>query len=1068
MISKIISFSARNKFLVILLTLVALAYAFYTVKRMPLDAIPDLSDTQVIVSSNWDQSPEVLEDQVTYPIVSALLGAPKVKAIRAINEFGVSLVYVIFEDGTDLYWARSRVLEYLSKIIPELPKGVKTAMGPDATSLGWVYQYVLVDDSKALDLSQLRALQDWHIRYQLQAVPGVSEVASIGGYEKEYQVKINPSALWSYHISLTKVLKAVSESNSEAGGGTIEFSGREFMILGRGYLKGIKDIEQTSVGRDPETGTPVLVQDIATVSLGPARRRGVGEFNGLGDAVSGIVIIRSGENALNVINRVKEKIKEISPSLPPGVRIIPVYDRSGLIKRAVGTLKETLFEEMLIVSLVILLFLWHPPSAMVPILTIPVSVFLAFIPMAALGLTTNIMSLSGIAISIGILVDGAIVEVENAYKRLEEWQEEGRKGDFHEVRLKALMEVGPSVFFSLLVIAAAFLPIFALTGQEGRLFKPLAYSKTFAMTLAAVLAVTLDPAVRMFFARMDSFNIKPHWLNRAADAILVGRYYPEEKHPISRRLFKIYSPVVNWVLENPRRTIFSAAALFLLTLPLLWRLGSEFMPPLNEGTILYMPTTLPGVSITEARRVLQIQDEILKSFPEVKTVYGKAGRAETATDPAPLSMMETTVVLKPRKFWPTTPCLGGLWKCHLSQRQLISQMNQKLKIPGYPNIWTQPIQNRIDMLSTGMRTPVGIKIFGPNLSVIQKLGAEIEGALNSVPGTRRAVAERTAQGYYTDIILKRRALARYGLSVDDANSMIAAALGGERVTKTIEGRDRFPVNVRYAPDFKDSLRKIGEVLVPVSKDEQIPLAEIAEIRIRQGPDMIRDENGELSGYVYVDLKTSDIGGYVQKAKAAIAKSVTFPSGYRYEFSGQYKQMKKAEKRLLVVGPLALFLIVLLLYFNTGSWIEAGIVLVAVPFSAVGAIWLLWILGYHLSVAVWVGFIALLGLDAETGIFMLLYLNLAKKARAAAGRLNTQADLKEAIHDGAAKRLRPKMMTVACAFLGLLPAMWSTGTGADVMKRIAAPMVGGLFTSFILELLVYPAIYLLWHGRDIGN
>ena len=1068
MISRIISFSARNKFLVIFLTLMALAYAFYTVQRMPLDALPDLSDTQVIIASKWDQSPEVLEDQVTYPIVSALLGAPKVKAIRATNEFGVSLVYVVFEDGTDLYWARSRVLEYLSKIIPELPKGVKTALGPDATSLGWVYQYALVDDSKALDLSQLRALQDWHIRYQLQSVPGVSEVASIGGYEKEYQVKINPRALWSYQIPLTKVLKAVSESNSEAGGGTIEFSGREFMILGRGYLKGIKDIEQISVGRDPKTGTPVLVKDIAAVSLGPARRRGIGELNGLGDAVSGIVIMRSGVNALNVIDRVKKKIKEISPSLPPGVRIIPVYDRSGLIHRAIGTLKETLFEEMLIVSLVILLFLWHPPSSIVPILTIPVSVFLAFIPMAALGITTNIMSPSGIAISIGILVDGAIVEVENAYKRLEEWQSSGKGGDFHEIRLKALMEVGPSVFFSLLVIAAAFLPIFALTGQEGRLFKPLAYSKTFAMAIAAVLAVTLDPAVRMLFTRMNEFQIKPRWLKSIADALFVGHYYPEEKHPISRRLFKIYSPAVNWVLENPRLTILASAGIFISTLPLLWRLGSEFMPPLNEGTILYMPTTLPGLSITEARRVLQIQDEILKSFPEVKTVYGKAGRAETATDPAPLSMMETTVVLKPREFWPATPCFGGIWKCRLSHKQLISQMDQKLKIPGFPNIWTQPIRNRIDMLSTGMRTPVGIKVFGSDLSVIQNIGTQIEGALDAIPETRHAVAERTAQGYYTDIILKRRALARYGLSVDDANSIIAAALGGARVTTTIEGRDRFPVSVRYAPDFRSSLRKIGEVLVPVSKDEQIPLAEIAEIRMRQGPDMIRDENGELSGYVYVDLKTSDIGGYVKKAKAAIAKSVSFPPGYRYEFSGQYKQMKKAEKRLLVVGPLALFLIVLLLYFNTGSWMEAAIVLTAVPFSAVGAIWLLWILGYHLSVAVWVGFIALLGLDAETGIFMLLYLNLERRARAAAGRLNTTGDLKEAIHDGAAKRLRPKMMTVSCAFLGLLPVLWSTGAGSDMMKRIAAPMVGGLFTSFILELLVYPAIYLLWHGRLAGE
>lgn len=1066
MISKIIEFSARNKFLVILLTLAASLGAFYAVQKMPLDALPDLSDTQVIVVSKWDQAPEVLEDQVTYPIVSALLGAPQVKAIRATNEFGISLVYVIFKDGTNLYWARSRVLEYLSKITAELPKGVKTEIGPDATSLGWVYQYALVDDSHTLDLPRLRALEDWQIRYQLQSVPGVAEVASIGGYQKEYQIKINPRALWSYGIPITRVLKAVAESNSERSGGTVEFSGREFMILGKGYLRGLKDIAQIPLGRDPKTGTPVLLKDVAILSLGPARRRGVADLNGLGDAVGGIVIMRSGENALNVIARVKAKIKEIAPSLPPGVRLVPVYDRSNLIHQSIRTLTETLAEEMLVVSLVILFFLWHFPSAIVPILTIPISIFLAFIPMSALGITTNIMSLSGIAISIGILVDGAIVEVENAYKRLEEWQASGRKGDFHEVRLKALSEVGPSVFFSLLVIAAAFLPIFALTGEEGRLFKPLAYSKTFAMALAAILAVTLDPAVRMLFTRMEGFNFKIPWIKKIADALLVGRYYPEEKHPVSQRLFKIYSPVVRWVLEKPKAVILSAIALLILSLPIFRSLGSEFMPPLNEGTILYMPTTLPGISITEAGRVLQIQDEILKSFPEVKTVYGKAGRADTSTDPAPLSMMETTVVLKPRKDWPNVSCFGGFWKCKSTYKQIISQMDQKLKIPGFPNIWTQPIRNRIDMLSTGMRTPVGIKIFGPHLSGIQDLGVQIEKTLSTVAGTREAVAERSAQGYYVNIHLNRRALARYNLSVDEANSVVAAALGGANLTTVIKGRERFPVNVRYAPDFRDNIEKIKETLIPISGGAQIPLAEIADIRKSLGPDMIRDENGELTGYVYVDLNTSNIGDYVQKAKAALQKSVSPPPGYRYEFTGQYRQMKKADQRLELIIPLALFLVILLLYFNTGSWMEAGIVLLAVPFSAIGAIWLLWILDYHLSVAVGVGFIALLGLDAETGIFMLLYLNLERKARASTGRLNTLNDLKDAIHDGAAKRLRPKLMTVSCAFLGLLPAMFAHGAGASMMKRIAAPMVGGLFTSFLLELLIYPAVYLLWRKNEI--
>ena len=1066
MISKIIEFSARNKFLVILLTLAASLGAFYAVQKMPLDALPDLSDTQVIVVSKWDQAPEVLEDQVTYPIVSALLGAPQVKAIRATNEFGISLVYVIFKDGTNLYWARSRVLEYLSKITAELPKGVKTEIGPDATSLGWVYQYALVDDSHTLDLPRLRALEDWQIRYQLQSVPGVAEVASIGGYQKEYQIKINPRALWSYGIPITRVLKAVAESNSERSGGTVEFSGREFMILGEGYLRGLKDIAQIPLGRDPKTGTPVLLKDVAILSLGPARRRGVADLNGLGDAVGGIVIMRSGENALNVIARVKAKIKEIAPSLPPGIRLVPVYDRSNLIHQSIRTLTETLAEEMLVVSLVILFFLWHFPSAIVPILTIPISIFLAFIPMSALGITTNIMSLSGIAISIGILVDGAIVEVENAYKRLEEWQASGRKGDFHEVRLKALSEVGPSVFFSLLVIAAAFLPIFALTGEEGRLFKPLAYSKTFAMALAAILAVTLDPAVRMLFTRMEGFNFKIPWIKKIADALLVGRYYPEEKHPVSQRLFKIYSPVVRWVLEKPKAVILSAIALLILSLPIFRSLGSEFMPPLNEGTILYMPTTLPGISITEAGRVLQIQDEILKSFPEVKTVYGKAGRADTSTDPAPLSMMETTVVLKPRKDWPNVSCFGGFWKCKSTYKQIISQMDQKLKIPGFPNIWTQPIRNRIDMLSTGMRTPVGIKIFGPHLSGIQDLGVQIEKTLSTVAGTREAVAERSAQGYYVNIHLNRRALARYNLSVDEANSVVAAALGGANLTTVIKGRERFPVNVRYAPDFRDNIEKIKETLIPISGGAQIPLAEIADIRKSLGPDMIRDENGELTGYVYVDLNTSNIGDYVQKAKAALQKSVSPPPGYRYEFTGQYRQMKKADQRLELIIPLALFLVILLLYFNTGSWMEAGIVLLAVPFSAIGAIWLLWILDYHLSVAVGVGFIALLGLDAETGIFMLLYLNLERKARASTGRLNTLNDLKDAIHDGAAKRLRPKLMTVSCAFLGLLPAMFAHGAGASMMKRIAAPMVGGLFTSFLLELLIYPAVYLLWRKNEI--
>lgn len=1054
MIDKVIDYSARHKFFVLLLAFAAVLAAVWCVKRVPLDAIPDLSDTQVIIYSRWDRSPDVIEDQVTYPIVTALLGAPNVKVIRGFSDFGYSYVYVIFKDGTDLYWARSRVLEYLSKIQPQLPEGVRTEIGPDATSVGWVYQYAVVDESGKHDLAELRGLQDWRLRYELQSVPGVGEVASVGGFVKQYQVNVDPNLLRAYNVPLTRVLEAVRGGNEETGGRVVEFGGAEYMVRGRGYAKSVSDIEKIAVGVDHKTGTPILVKNIAKVELGPDMRRGVSDYNGLGDTVGGVVVMRQGENALAVIERVKERIKEIAPSLPDGVKIVPTYDRSDLIERAIRTLKHTLTEEMIIVSLVILVFLWHVPSALVPILTIPISVVLAFIPFYFLGFSANIMSLAGIAISIGVLVDGAIVEVENAYHKLQLWDARGRHGDFHEVRLSALKEVGPSVFFSLLVIAAAFLPVFTLVDQEGRLFKPLAYSKNLAMAIAAVLAVTLDPAMRMLFTHMDHVSFKPSWLAWIYNRAAVGTYYAEEEHPISRALFRVYEPVCRWALEHRKTVLGGALALMAVTIPVYIHLGREFMPPLNEGSILYMPTALPGLSVTEAQRLLQAQDKILKSFPEVESVFGKAGRADTPTDPAPFSMVETTVVLKPEKQWPKRK----------SMEELVDEMDQQLRFPGMPNIWTMPIKNRIDMLSTGIRTPVGVKIFGPDLKEIQALGSQVEEAIKSVRGTRNVYAERTAGGYFVDFTLDRDRLARYGLSVKDAQAVVTSAIGGENVTTTIEGRERYPVNVRYARDFRDNLQALKRVLVPTASGAQIPLGDLAYIKTVEGPSMIREEDGQLAGYVDVDVGGRDVGGYVEEAKAFVERKVPLPTGYRLVWSGQFENMERVNARLKVVIPLTIFLILLLLYMNTGSAVKTGIVMMAVPFSLIGAVWLLFALGYNLSIAVWVGMIALLGLDAETGIFMLLFLDLAYEERVRAGTMRTYKDLEEAIIHGAVRRIRPKMMTVTAMFLGLLPAMWSHGAGADVMKRIAAPMVGGIFTSFLLELLIYPVVYSIWKWR----
>jgi Cu(I)/Ag(I) efflux system membrane protein CusA/SilA len=1080
MIKRIIRFSAENRYLVIAATIAALAGAFWTMRNIPLDALPDLSDTQVIVYSRWDRSPDIIEDQVTYPITTALLGAPRVKAIRGFSDFGFSYVYVIFEDGTDIYWARTRVLEYLSKIIPQLPQGVTTELGPDATSVGWVYQYALVDRTGKHTTDELRSYQDWFLRYAVQSVPGVAEVATVGGQVRQYQITVSPTALAAYKLPLDAVIQAVRKGNNDVGGRLVEISGREYMVRGRGYVKKVEDLEQLVL--KAEGGTPVTVKDVAKVTIGPEIRRGVADLDGQGDVVGGIVVMRYGENALNLIERLKAKFEELGPSLPPGVEIVTTYDRSELIGEAIHTVKGKLIEEMIVVSIIILLFLWHVPSAVVPILTIPISVALAFIPMYFMGLNANLMSLAGIAISIGVLVDGAIVEVENAYNKIHLWDAGGRKEDFHHVRLEALMEVGPSVFFSLLVIAVAFMPVFTLVDQEGRLFKPLAYSKNLAMAIAALLAITLDPAMRMLFARADPFRFKPRALAWLATQALVGKYHSEEKHPISRLLHRLYERPCRFVVRHAKATIAVSVLLVLSTIPVYLKLGSEFMPPLYEGTILYMPSAVqPGMSVAEAQSALQLQDKILRTFPEVARVFGKAGRAGTSTDPAPFTMMETTIILKPELEWREVPrwysrwapgwlkgVLRAFWWDRITVEDLKTEMDAALQLPGISNAWTMPIKGRLDMLSTGIRTPVGIKISGADLGVIERTALEAEAILQKVPGTRSVYAERVAGGYFLDFKLRRDRLARYGLTVDDANSMVMTAVGGDNQGTTIEGRERIPINVRYARDYREDLTALKRVLLPLPAGGQIPMEEIADVEMVSGPSMIRDENGLLAGYIYVDFDTSkiDVGTYVDQAKRALASALKVPTGYALAWSGQYENMLRVKERLKVILPLTLVLIFGLLYLNTKSSFKAAVVMLAVPFSAIGAVWLLWLLGYNVSIAVWVGMIALMGLDAETGVFMLLFLDLSHDEAHKAGRLRTRGDLVEAIIHGAVKRVRPKAMTVFAAFIGLLPITWSTGIGADLMKRIAAPMVGGLVTSFALELLVYPAVFYLWKGRTL--
>jgi len=1101
MIEKLIRLCATNKFMTLTIMAGLVCAGLWSMKHIAVDALPDLSDTQVIIYSKWDRSPDIMEDQVTYPIITSLLGAPKVKSIRGFSDFGYSYVYVIFDEGTDLYWARSRVLEYLSKVQSTLPQGVKTELGPDASGVGWVFQYALVDKSGKHSLADLRSLQDWTIRYQLQSVPGVAEVASLGGFVRQYQIAVDPNKLTAHRIPLMEVMEAVRASNNEVGARLVEWSGAEYMVRAHGYIKNIADLEKIVIKTD-ERGTPVLLRDLADIQLGPEMRRGVAELDGEGETAAGIVIMRQSENALDVINRVKARLAQIEKTLPAGVTIVTTYDRSELIERSIHTLKHELLLEMIIVSLIILIFLWHIPSAVIPIFTLPAAIVLAFIPMKLLGINANIMSLGGIAIAIGALVDAAVVVVENAHKKLEVWEAEGKKGDYKEVLIKAIQEVGRPSFFSLMVIALSFMPVFALEAQEGRLFKPLAFTKNFAMAIAAILAITLDPALRLLFTRMKPFgneNQKPETRNQKSlawrfwflvsgfwfrfwNVVLVGKMYPEDKHPISKILFKLYTRPAKFVLRHPRLVIGTAVLIVLCTIPIYRKLGHEFMPPLNEGSILYMPTTLPGISVAQAEALLQRQDQLLKEFPEVERVFGKAGRADTSTDPAPFSMMETIVVLKPTSEWRTRPrwysngpdfikpLFRPLWPETMSWDELVNEMNAKLTLPGQANAWTMPIKNRIDMLTTGIRTPVGIKVFGADLKEIEAVGQQLEGILKNVPGTRSVYSERVAGGYFVDFDLNREAIARYGLRIADVQSVIMTAIGGENVSTTIEGRERYPINIRYPREMRDDVGKLARTLVsvPGNSGAQIPLGQLATIKLVEGPSMIRDEDGRLSGYVYVDVDTArrDIGGYVEEAKKAVDAEVKLKPGYLLQWSGQYEAMTRVRETMKVVIPLTLFIVFLLIYLNTKSFPKTAIVLLAVPFSAVGAIWLLYFLGYNMSIGVWVGLIALLGLDAETGIFMLLYLDLSHDERVAAGTLNTRHDLHEAILHGAVQRVRPKVMTVACAFFGLVPIMWSLGTGGDVMKRIAAPMIGGLFTSFLMELLVYPAIYLLWRQRGL--
>ncbi len=1033
MLEKIIDWSIRNKFFVILATVVVAAAGAYSLLHSPLDAIPDLSDVQVIVYTQFPgQAPQIVEDQVTYPITTQMLAVPYAKVVRGYSFFGFSFVYVIFDDGTDLYWARSRVLEQLNYVSSRLPGGVTPTLGPDATGVGWAYMYAL--RSKTRTLADLRSLQDWFLKYELTSVPGVAEVASIGGFVRQYQITLDPNKLRAYNMPISRIRMAVQRSNSEVGGRVLEMSETEFMIRGEGYVKNIGDLQQVALGVDP-AGTPILLRDVATVQVGPEIRRGLAELNGEGEVVGGIVIVRSGANAYDVITRVKVKLAELERGLPKDVEVVTAYDRSGLIERAVETLKSKLIEESIVVALVCLLFLLHVRSALVAIFTLPVAILMAFIVMRAQGINANIMSLGGIAIAIGAMVDAAIIMIENAHKHLE--HDAGTKPHW-EIIADAAKEVGPTLFYALLVITVSFLPVFTLEAQEGRLFKPLAFTKTYSMAAAAILSITIVPVLMGYWIR--------------------GRIRPEERNPVSRLLIHVYDPVLHFVLRWKWSVVIVTVTLLAVTVIPFSRLGSEFMPPLYEGDLLYMPTTFPGISITKAREVLQQTDRIIRAFPEVDRVFGKIGRAETATDPAPLSMIETTITLKPE----------SQWRPGLTHEKLVEEMNRAIQIPGLTNAWTMPIKTRIDMLSTGIKTPVGIKLAGPSLAVLQKLGERVEAVVRGVPGTSSVYAERVFGGNYLNVKIRRDAIARYGLTVGDVQDVIQTAIGGMNITTTVEGLERYPVNLRYSRELRDDLPAIREVLVAAPTGAQIPLGQLADLELAKGPPSIKTEAARPNAWIYVDIQGIDVGSYVKRAQQLVAEQVTLPPGYTLTWSGQYEYMLRAQERLMYVVPVTLLLVFVLLYLNTGSLIKTAIVALAVPFSAIGAVWYIYLLGYNTSIAVWVGLIALLGVDAETGVVMLLYLDKAYAQAVGGGMMRARPDLVAAIYDGAVKRVRPKMMTASVIFAGLLPIMWSTGAGADVMKRIAAPMVGGVVTSFLLELTVYPVIYYIWRGWRLPN
>ncbi len=1035
MLNTIIDWSARNRFLVILATLFITLAGIYAVVKTPLDALPDLSDVQVIVFTEYPgQAPQVVEDQVTYPLTTSMISVPKSKVVRGFSVFGASFVYVIFEDGTDLYWARSRVLEYLNFAAGKLPKGVTPQIGPDATGVGWVYQYAVIGVNKTL--AELRTIQDWYLRYQLTKAHGVAEVASVGGFVQQYQVTVDPVKLRAYGIPLNKVTQVIRDSNRDVGGRVVEMAETEYMVRGRGYLRNKSDIENLVV--KAERGTPVLIRDIARVELGPDERRGLTELNGEGEVVSGIAMARFGENALDVIRNIKTKIAEIAPGLPEGVTIQSVYDRSDLINRAIKNLKGTLLEESAIVALVCIVFLMHVRSALVAIVMLPIGVLIAFIAMRLLGMNSNIMSLGGIAIAIGAMVDAAIVMIENAHKHLERLKEGESRFD---AMLAACKEVGPALFFSLLIITVSFLPVFTLEAQEGRLFSPLAFTKTFSMAGAALLSVTLVPVLMGLFIR--------------------GKLMPEHKNPLNRSLIWAYRPIIAAVMRRKKTTLAAALALLVLTLYPATRLGSEFMPTLNEGTLLYMPASLPGMSITKAAELLQTQDKIIKSFPEVASVFGKAGRAQTATDPAPTEMFETVINLKPE----------AEWRPGMNIDKLIAEMDKALQFPGVANSWTMPIKARLDMLATGIRTPIGIKVFGKDLEGIERVAKEIEAVVRNVPGTTSAFAERITGGYYLDIVPDRDALARYGMAVGDLQDVIATALGGEMVTTTVEGRERFGVIVRYPRELRSSPEQIArEVLVTSMDGAMIPLGQLAKVEVVKGAPAIRTENALLSAYIFVDIRDRDIGSYVADARKAVSEEVKFPPGYYATWSGQFEYMERAAAKMKIVIPITLLIIFLLLYLNFRRVTESLIVMLSVPFALVGGVWLLWLLNYNLSVAVAVGFIALAGVAAETGVVMLIYLEHAwqeiQLRRAAAAHQLTADDLHAAIMQGAVERVRPKMMTVVAIMAGLLPIMWGSGTGSEVMSRIAAPMIGGMISSTVLTLVVIPVLYALAKGREI--